>query len=917
MDMLYHTESRNAYCKEWKEANGEEGEDLYKHQQRRLMFRKKIIGPSGPTGTSYFAWMVREKKDGMYKMTDRSLYGARPPFIKVFSKEEKLDGMSADERAKRVGMTLMDNTTDCNCGAYETEVECTESGIGCLWRPLFESCHPPELIDGSEPICPSTEAPTMAPTIFLEDETESPSPDVVPPPEDDVSPVPESDPWYISMFKSREHDAYTSETNNTEDFTLMADDDDAIPGSEAGPTQSRKLQTDSFDPLYEADLLADQRLHTSDEPRRNLQTEVLDEWYITNAQAQTEATTLPMKVCNSWNPSVVPRNRTKSNIWDGPSLDPESRSFSAMATSRPRKLYGSHLRHQHLMPQEQFPDLLNILDDSSAMKYSWQTLTVPINIPKYAAFNDGRKTNVPLDPPEIEHKTFVNYENDNYRPIRITFATDHLLDLSSNKNEKRSESVTMATISRIETLTGDILPAVAETWASAISVLQSDDNMFPYDNKCGAAEISSHHLSRGFPDTDIVIHVTVDGPQCYNDAHARKIVSYSTICSFDQHLRPISANIELCLENVDLSFGDVSDEESLRLTATLTVEVGKILGLSPALFRYFRNPLTKQPYGSTERTVRCVDGAEETLFVPNILQTWIESDSLGKEIGRWELTTPTVRQVVRNHFDCQILHGARLSQTDSSSCFGDFFDPRYHFDDNLTPSGGSADMAYSLSPLTLALLEDSGWYRVNFEKSTVPLFGRGAGCGFVEGNCVGPSEAKLPDYSQGYFCNDRGSQILGQPSGCDYTHNHKADCMRFEESEASNCPMRIENIKSCSDQANTPSFTGEVYSVNSRCFVTDTPSSICLESYCNSIDSKIDIVVNEKVFQCDYEGQEINLGQGYSVQCPRLALVCPHLVCPANCSGKGVCDYCLENPQCLCEDPFDKTPGCYGDSQKA
>ena len=47
MDMLYNTKERNAFCKEWREVNGEEGEDLYKYQQRRLMFRKKIIGPPG------------------------------------------------------------------------------------------------------------------------------------------------------------------------------------------------------------------------------------------------------------------------------------------------------------------------------------------------------------------------------------------------------------------------------------------------------------------------------------------------------------------------------------------------------------------------------------------------------------------------------------------------------------------------------------------------------------------------------------------------------------------------------------------------------------------------------------------------------------------------------------------------------
>jgi hypothetical protein len=88
--------------------------------------------------------------------------------------------------------------------------------------------------------------------------------------------------------------------------------------------------------------------------------------------------------------------------------------------------------------------------------------------------------------------------------------------------------------------------------------------------------------------------------------------------------------------------------------------------------------------------------------------------------------------------------------------------------------------------------------------------------------------------------------------------------------------------------------------------------SVCLESYCNSIDFKLDIVVNEKVLQCDYEGQDLDLGYGYTISCPRVAVVCPHLACPANCSGKGICDYCLDLPSCICDNPFDKTLGCYG-----
>ena len=916
MDMLYNTKMRNAFCKEWREENGEEGEDLYKHQQRRLMFRKKIIGPPGPTGTSYLAYLAREKKDGMYKLTDRSLYGARPPFVKLFAKEEKLDGMSEDELAKRVGMTLLDNSTDCNCKAFETEVDCIESGIGCSWRPLFESCHPPEMIDGGEPICSSTtEAPTMSPTVSLQfDDTESPtsgfaSSSVT----SSVGLTDESDPWYVSMFKSREHETSTSESNSTEDSKLMADDDDAIPDTDFA--KQRKLGTDTYDAWYETELTADQRMNESDEPRNNLKKTLLNSWYGTGV--------LPMKLCNSWNPSIVPRNPTRS-IWNGPSIDPESRSFSAMATSRPRKLNGSFLRYQTLMSQEQQSALSSIIDSSSPMKDSWLTSSVPINVPKYAAYQDGRRANnTALKIPPKDHKTFVNYGNgDTYDPIRITFVTDHLLhninrDKPLDSNGKQPEAFTMDTITRIDAMTGDILPSVSEIWAGAISVLRSVDNLFPFQDQCGEAKIPPHHLAQGFPNTDTLIYVTIDGPRCYSGENTQRIVSYATVCSFDQLLRPISASMDVCLQNIVVSLGEVPDQEILRLTSSLTNEVGQMLGVSSSLFHHFRNSETGQPFGSTEKSVTCVDGSEKTLLVPNILQSSLDLtiDASGKKTGMWEVTTPNVRQVIRNHFDCQSLLGARLSQRESSSCFGDSFDPRYHFDDDFTSIGGSADTAFSLSPLTLALLEDSGWYRANFEKSTAPLFGRGAGCGFVEGNCIGESKTAVPDYSQGFFCNDisQENQDLDQPLGCDYTHNHKAGCSSSGLWELDNtiCPMRVADIKSCSDKTNSLSLTGEIYSPNSRCFVTDAPTSVCLESYCNSVDSKLDIVVNEKVYQCDYEGQDLDLGHGYTIKCPRLAVVCPHLVCPANCSGKGVCDYCLDVPMCVCDDPFDNTPGCY------
>ena len=906
MDMLYHTASRNAFCKEWKEENGEEGEDLYKHHQRRLMFRKKIIGPPGPTGTSYFAWLSREGKDGMYKMTDRSLYGARPPFVKVFAKEEKLDGMSEDELAKRVGMTLLDNSTDCNCAAFETQADCEGSGMGCAWRDLFESCHPPELIDGAEPICPKTEAPTMSPTVSLEgvfDATESPTTEAESTTAEETAITDEENPWFVSMFKSREHESATNNSTE-EDATLMADDDDAIlePGS-------RALGLESLDSFYETNLSADERLGTSKEILQ-----VAEE--------------LPTKKCDSWMPSVVPRKKTVSSMWDGASSDPESRAFSASDVSRPRKLHSSSIQYEALLAgakNSNSPDskaaLEGIVDTSSSLlQNSWLTSTVPINQPKYSTQQSHRLSETSVLLPAKIQKTLVDYgDGTSFEPLRISFESDHLVDFSNQKRSKKS--VTASAILAAEALTGDILPAVTDIWANALSIVRSSPAIFPLSNSgvsdekiCGEAVVPQQHLKNGVENSDIVIYVTPNGHQCYtgDGDTPSDVLSYSTICSFDQNMRPIAANIVVCFDSIDVSSGEVSVKESLRLTASLTVEVGKVLGMSSSLYPHYRNTETGQPFGATRKEVTCVDGSTQTLSMPNVLQATVDvNDDRLIQSPAYEIVTPTVRQVVRNHFDCQSLSGARLARG-GKSCFGDYLEPRIHFDEDFVPMGGSPDMAYSLSPLTLALLEDSGWYRANFALSTTPLFGRGAGCGFVEGNCVSDSK-DVPEYSHGFFCGDssEGDWRFGhQPLGCDYTHNHKADCTASVGMDP-NCPMRRENLVSCVDKSNSPSLAGELYSDNSRCFDTNV-NAVCLESYCNSVDSKIDIVIDGKVHQCDYEGQLLDIDMGFFVRCPRLAVVCPHLVCPANCSGKGVCDYCKEVPECICDNPFDESKGCFG-----
>lgn len=266
----------------------------------------------------------------------------------------------------------------------------------------------------------------------------------------------------------------------------------------------------------------------------------------------------------------------------------------------------------------------------------------------------------------------------------------------------------------------------------------------------------------------------------------------------------------------------------------------------------------------------------------------------------------------------------------------------------------------NITSLSLALLEDSSWYKANYKHAIIPSFGHGAGCGFLEGDCLlSSSTNKIPSYSKEFFCslqeenhyNTTTTTITSKKSGCDVSHLAKAECntdsssindifhvllqnrpntnnvytlqqtiSTLEENDSTyTCPMRTKNAISCLDTTQTPLIHGEVFGTHSKCFDTTT-SSICLYSNCNPHTHKIEIYYNENEYICNHPGQKIHLLSNYHnnnhnndiiIECPKIETVCPNIICPANCSGKGMCDYSLDVPICICDDPYDTSPGCW------
>lgn len=208
-------------------------------------------------------------------------------------------------------------------------------------------------------------------------------------------------------------------------------------------------------------------------------------------------------------------------------------------------------------------------------------------------------------------------------------------------------------------------------------------------------------------------------------------------------------------------------------TCLVLLIVSHILGHSSNSYRFFRDPdtgeaLTPRPFSTRE--VTCVDDVTRSLILPAENTMKFSEASNGKRFA--SIVTPKVRQIARNQFDCQSIEGAQLENqpTGSDSCTGDHWDERLFYDNAL--SGVISPTTNILTPMTLALFEDSGWYKANYTQAKISPWGLSAGCDFATADCIvtGANGPEVPDYGRGYFCADSSQR------GCSSGQTHKMGC---------------------------------------------------------------------------------------------------------------------------------------------
>ncbi|KAJ1468828.1 hypothetical protein T484DRAFT_1595465, partial [Baffinella frigidus] len=88
----------------------------------------------------------------------------------------------------------------------------------------------------------------------------------------------------------------------------------------------------------------------------------------------------------------------------------------------------------------------------------------------------------------------------------------------------------------------------------------------------------------------------------------------------------------------------------------------------------------------------------------------------------------------REHFGCDTVAGPELENDGGSGTMTSHFEQRTLFTELMTGQSSSFNAPRSI--LTLAAMQDSGWYSVNYTMAQKLIWGNEWGCDFASAKCL-------------------------------------------------------------------------------------------------------------------------------------------------------------------------------------
>ena len=270
------------------------------------------------------------------------------------------------------------------------------------------------------------------------------------------------------------------------------------------------------------------------------------------------------------------------------------------------------------------------------------------------------------------------------------------------------------------------------------------------------------------------------------------------------------------------------------------------------------------------------------------------------------IITPKVLEIAKKYYNCKNITRIPLDNNDGNLVA--HWDSRLLLGDIMSSYNENYKIEQAISELTLALLEDSGWYEINYYTGGLMRFGKNKGCDFIYKKCS--------SIFKNEFCED--SKYLSCSSGrqsrtyCKYNSNPyipEIDSCLINEPYTSEL-IADEYVGNCK-YSKTKDVYGSIYdqffhgnkrsdimsnyyetfSDNSFCvlvsmipnassddeninYLLQKINAICYELFCS--DTTLTIKINEQYITCPRQGGKVKIGGYYQghIYCPDYNLIC-------------------------------------------
>jgi len=423
----------------------------------------------------------------------------------------------------------------------------------------------------------------------------------------------------------------------------------------------------------------------------------------------------------------------------------------------------------------------------------------------------------------------------------------------------------------------------------------------------------------GYDGADFVVYFTAGASTICGGS----TLAYASTCQRDQYDRPIFGHAHFCASQVSTDAAEWGEQLS-----TAVHEMLHALGFASSSWPLFRDddgsprtPREADGLPAVTSGYSCPDGTSGNWMVPSATTLAVGTE---RGVAVSKIVTPRVVSVGRDLFGCETLDGVEIENqpTSSGSCWGSHWEQRLLMYE-LMASTSSHHAVYSA--LTLALLEDSGWYRANYSVAQPLLWGRSEGCAFASSACVDAATQTPIDAE--HFCTTsmqagctadlraRGyCNLNAYGAALPAAYQYFADATHGSSLAVGDyCPFyQGWSNGDCTEAANAPAsnFRAETYGDGARCFsstlsqvvslmqLSDASGVACHKTRCLS-SAVVEIEISSEIagsvwLNCSTPGLVITPPAAAfvngDVTCPDEPWkICARDSCPERCSGGASC----------------------------